>query len=263
MSRHLDCRQEEGYDEGFGYFSVLDEASNRARQLNSGEDPSTVPNYLLEVDKPLVLPVGKKIKILTTASDVIHAWWVPALGWKRDAVPGFVRESWTRIKEPGIYRGQCAELCGRDHGFMPVVVHALPEPEYQAWVAEAKAEAADTPDVSREYSMAELMATGKEVYNKLCVACHQANGQGLPGAFPALAGNPLALGSLDEHVRVVMFGKAGTAMAAFGEQLNDVEMAAVVTYERNAWGNDKQRATGVASMLAPAEVQAYRDAGAP
>lgn len=125
--------------EGVHFYSGLARTSDRARQLNSGIDPKTVENYLLEVDNELVLPVGKKIRFLTTASDVIHAWWVPALGWKRDAIPGYINESWALIKEPGVYRGQCAELCGKDHGFMPIVVRALPEAEYKAWVEKIKA----------------------------------------------------------------------------------------------------------------------------
>ena len=128
--------------ENVSMYSGLAKASDQARQLKSGIDPRTVENYLLEVDNELVLPVGKKIRVLTTASDVIHAWWVPALGWKRDAIPGYINESWTLIKEPGVYRGQCAELCGKDHGFMPVVVRAVPEAEYQAWLAKQKAEQA-------------------------------------------------------------------------------------------------------------------------
>src|SRR5690606_15706002 len=126
-------------DEGFGFFSTIDAKSNAARQLGSGINPRSVENYLLAVDNEVVVPVGKKIRFLTTAADVIHAWWVPDLGWKRDAIPGFINESWARIDEPGIYRGQCAELCGKDHGFMPIVVRAVPEDEYQTWVAQMKA----------------------------------------------------------------------------------------------------------------------------
>ncbi len=129
-------------NEGVFLYSGLARTSDVARQLNSGIDPKTVDNYLLEVDRELVLPVGRKIRFLTTASDVIHAWWVPALGWKRDAIPGYINESWALIKEPGVYRGQCAELCGKDHGFMPIVVRALPEAEYKAWLEKTKAEQA-------------------------------------------------------------------------------------------------------------------------
>ncbi|MBT8072612.1 MAG: cytochrome c oxidase subunit II [Xanthomonadales bacterium] len=127
-------------DEDISFISSLDPNSNAARQLNSGMVPANVDNYLLNVDHPLVLPVGKKIKFLITADDVIHSWWVPALGWKRDAIPGFVNEAWTNIEKPGTYRGQCAELCGKDHGFMPIVVIALPADEYETWVSEQLAE---------------------------------------------------------------------------------------------------------------------------
>ena len=123
-------------DQDISFISSLDPTSNAARQLNSGIDPASVENYLLDVDHPLVLPVGRKIKFLITADDVIHSWWVPALGWKRDAIPGFINEAWTNIEKPGTYRGQCAELCGKDHGFMPIVVIALPEDEFEAWVSE-------------------------------------------------------------------------------------------------------------------------------
>jgi cytochrome c oxidase subunit 2 len=223
-------------DEDLSFFSTLDQASNEARQLKSGIDPSTVDHYLLNVDQPIVLPVKKKIRLLTTANDVIHAWWVPALGWKRDAIPGFINDNWAIIDEPGTYRGQCAELCGKDHAFMPIVLKAVPEEEYYAWVEEmkiAQAEAAAGGD--REWTMDELMAKGEEVYKANCAACHMPAGQGIPGTFPALDGSAIVKGPPEGHIDIVLHGK--NLMPAFGEQLSDADIAAVITYERNSWGN--------------------------
>jgi cytochrome c oxidase subunit 2 len=219
-------------------------------------------NYLLEVDNPVVLPVGKKVRILMTSTDVIHTWWVPQFGVKRDAIPGFLRETWVKIEKPGTYRGQCAELCGKDHGFMPIVVHAVPEPEYLAWLDQKKAEAkAAAGGAERTWSKDELMAAGKEAYDKQCVACHQAAGQGLPPAFPALAGSKIVAGPLldangkiikDSHVDRVLNGKPGTAMQAFRNSMSDVELAAVITYERNSFGNQ------AGDMIQPAQIKALR-----
>jgi cytochrome c oxidase subunit 2 len=240
-------------DEGFGYFSTLASDSNETRQLKSGMDPKEADNYLLNVDNPIVVPVGYKVRFLTTAADVIHSWWVPALGWKRDAIPGFINESWAVIEKPGIYRGQCAELCGKDHAFMPIVLKAVSEDEYYDWVGDQLAmQDAAAAGAEREWSMDELMEQGEQVYGQICVACHQANGQGVPGAFPALAGGAITTGPVEDHINIVLNGKAGTAMAAFGPQLNDVDLAAVITYERNAWGND----TG--DTVQPADIKAAR-----
>lgn len=220
--------------EDVSYFSTL--STPRAQiEGHAAKDE----HYLLEVDNPLVLPVGKKIRLLTTASDVIHSWWVPDLGWKRDAIPGFVNDNWTLIEKPGIYRGQCAELCGKDHGFMPIVVVAKTEADYQSWLAEMKAAKAGTAaSDNREWSRDELMTKGQEVYTKICAACHQPNGQGVPGAFPAIAGSKIATGPLENHIDIVMHGKSGTAMQAFAGQLSDAEIAAVITYQRNAFDNN-------------------------
>lgn len=206
------------------FFSSLDELSNSIRKGESDLSPEDHEHYLLDVDNPVVLPVNTKVRILTTAADVIHAWWVPDLGWKRDAVPGFINDNWTIIEEPGVYRGQCAELCGRDHGFMPIVVNAVSKDEYQAWVEEMKNQPVEID--------------GEKLYNTHCSTCHQANGQGLPGAFPSLVGSPIATGPVAEHIDIVLNGKPGTAMLAYGPQLSDAELAAIITYERNAWGND-------------------------
>ena len=226
-------------DEEFGFFSSLAPESNEARQLKSGIDPNEIENYLLEVDNPVVVPVGQKIRFLTTAADVIHSWWVPALGWKRDSIPGFINESWAIIEEEGTYRGQCSELCGRDHAFMPIVLKAVSEDEYYDWVGDMMVTAMDAgAGADREWAMDELMERGEQVYSTFCVACHQVNGQGIPGAFKPLVGSPVTTGPVDGHIDTVMNGVGGTAMAPFGMQLKDVDVAAVITYERNAWGND-------------------------
>jgi len=233
-------------DEDISFFSAL--ATPRDQIEGAAEKGE---NYLLEVDNPIVVPINKKIRFLITSNDVIHSWWVPALGWKQDAVPGFINDAWTEVKEPGTYRGKCAELCGKDHGFMPVVLIAKTEEDYQAWVKEQKAGAATmAAAATRTLGMEELMAKGESVYNATCAACHQANGQGIPGVFPALAGSAIATGDVAAHIDIVKNGKASTAMQAFGEQLGAVDLAAVITYERNAFGND----TG--DMVQPSDIAA-------
>lgn len=234
------------------FISTLKADSNAARQLHSGIKPTEVENYLLDVDHPLVLPVGKKVKFLITADDVIHAWWVPELGWKRDAIPGFINEAWTLIETPGTYRGQCAELCGKDHGFMPVVIEALPEDEYQAWVAaRQQGEAVEENLAEREWSRDELMERGQEVYGSHCATCHQADGSGLEPSFPALAGGPLATGPVAAAMGIVINGSEGTAMQAWGDMLSANDIAAVLTYLRNSFGNE----TG--DLVQPADVTAF------
>ncbi|NOZ11676.1 MAG: cytochrome c oxidase subunit II [Gammaproteobacteria bacterium] len=209
-------------------------------------------NYLLEVDNELVLPVGKKIRFLVTAADVIHAWWVPQLALKKDAIPGFINEIWTKIDEPGTYRGQCAELCGKDHGFMPIVVRAVNEKDFTTWVKEQKAiKLAAVAAADKTWSKDELMQKGKKVYAQ-CAACHGATGKGVPGVFPPMEGSKIVAGPVAEHLNIVMNGKPNTAMAAYAAQLNDIDIAAVVTYERNAFGND----TG--DVVQPADVKVLR-----
>lgn len=223
-------------NEGISFYSSLAEDSSKASQRGSNIDPATVEHYLLNVDKPVVLPINKKVRLLTTADDVIHAWWVPDLGWKRDAIPGFINDNWTIITEPGTYRGQCTELCGRGHGFMPIVVKAVPEEEYLAWVDEnkkAQVEAAAGSD--REWTKDELMARGEEVYKNTCAVCHQPTGKGMPGTFPALDGSAIVNGLVADHIDRVVNGK--NMMPVFGKQLPETDIAAVITYERNAWGN--------------------------
>jgi len=221
------------------FISSLNSSSNAARRLASGTDPASVENYLLEVDKPLVLPANTKIKFLITADDVIHSWWVPALGWKRDAIPGFINEAWTEVMEPGVYRGQCAELCGKDHGFMPIVLHVLPKAEYQAWVQQQQQDIAhQETENGRLWARDELMDLGEAVYATQCATCHQADGQGLAPAFPALAGSPVANGPVGENIEIVLHGREGTAMQAWGKMLSDSDIAAALTYTRNAFGNE-------------------------
>ena len=194
-------------------------------------------NYLLEVDEPLVIPTNTKVRFLVTANDVIHSWWVPEIAVKRDAIPGFINEAWTRVPEEGIYRGQCTELCGAYHGFMPVEVHAVSREEFDAWMtAKRGAAAAQTQLATQTLSVDDLMDQGKAVYDSACLACHGAQGQG--GIGNAIAGSAVVLGDLSNHMAVVAKGVSGTAMQAFGGQLNDVEMAAVLTYQRNAFGNN-------------------------
>ena len=225
-------------DHDIEFVSSLAPQSNIARQRQSGIDPAGVENYLLDVDRRLVLPSDTKIQFLITADDVIHSWWVPALGWKRDAVPGYVNEAWAEIQEPGVYRGQCAELCGMDHGFMPIVLEVLPPDEFEAWLKEQKvqAELAEI-DTSRLWTRDELMEHGKAVYDQQCAACHQLDGSGLAPAFPALAGSPVATGGIEDNINVVLNGREGTAMQAWGKALSPSDIAAAVTYTRNAFGN--------------------------
>jgi cytochrome c oxidase subunit 2 len=194
-------------------------------------------HYLLEVDEPFVIPVDTKVRFLVTANDVIHSWWVPELAVKRDAIPGFVNETWTKAEEIGIYRGQCAELCGKDHGFMPVVVNVVSKEDYAAWLEKKQAEAAEIKALmAQTFTMDELVARGKNVYQGYCAACHGMNGEG--GLGNAIAGSAIATGDLTKHLDIGVNGVPGTAMQAFGGQMNDVDMAAVITYQRNAFGNN-------------------------
>ena len=237
-------------EDGITVYSNLAASSRQAIY----EDPTQVENYLLEVDDPIVFPVDKKVRLLLTSDDVIHAWWVPELGQKKDAIPGYINEIWTRVEEPGVYRGQCAELCGKDHGFMPIVVRAVPEAEYQAWIAERKtAQAEQVALAMRTWDRTELMTLGETVYVTSCATCHQMDGTGVAGAFPSIRGSEVATGDVQTHLKLVMDGRTGTSMMSFGTQLSDVELAAVVTYQRNAFGN----ATG--DVVQPAMISAARN----
>lgn len=236
------------------------------------------PNYLLEVDRPLVLPVGVKVRVLLTSADVIHSWWVPSFGIKQDAVPGFLRESWVKIEKAGTYRGQCGELCGMEHAYMPIVVEARDPADFKAWLAaQQSAQAATAAASSATLSKDELLAKGKVAYEKTCAVCHQTTGLGVPGAFPPIAGGQafapatpemakaladrgfyaggkIVVGPRDKHIGIVLNGITGTPMAAFGSQLSDADIAAIVTYERNSFGNT----TG--DLVQPADVKAARGA---
>jgi cytochrome c oxidase subunit 2 len=235
-----------GEGEGIRFVSAL--ATPRAQI--AGEAPKG-EHYLLEVDEPLVVPVGKKVRILATSNDVIHAWWVPAFGVKQDAIPGFVRDAWFRAEKEGVFRGNCAELCGKDHGFMPVVVEVVSPERYSAWVGQRLAAARESA-ADRSFTLEELKARGEKVYAANCVACHQPDGRGLPPAFPPLDGSAVVTGPRAAQLETVLNGRAGTAMAAFGKLLSDHDLAAVITFTRNAWGNR----TGEA--IQPAEVRAAR-----
>ncbi len=270
------------------FFSKLDEASNIARRGINNIDVNTVANYLLNVDRPMVVPVNKKVVIKLTANDVIHAWWVPKLGGKRDAVPGFINTLWFKANKIGTYRGQCSELCGRGHGFMPIVVEVVSDADYAKWVISQQdgltsvstaspipgatgSVAASTPVMTQEkvvttagsmvdevavmapaMDKAQLMKRGEEVYQVNCMACHQASGAGLPPAFPALTGSEVATGPAEGHIDNILNGRPGTAMVAFGRTLSDEDIAAVVTYVRNALGNS------VGDVVMPADVAALR-----
>lgn len=226
------------------YFSSLatsrDEINNR---LAKNE------NYLLEVDQPLVLPVGQKVRFVLTAADVIHSWWVPDLAVKKDAIPGMANEAWTVINEPGTYRGQCTELCGRDHGFMPVVVEAVSQAEFDEWLAGKQEEARQVAELTnQEWTVEQLVERGRGVYQSACASCHQPDGSGITGAYPAMTGSPIVTGDIQDHIDIVFHGKPGTAMQAFGDQLSPVDLAAVITFERNALGNS------VGDMVEPIEI---------
>ncbi len=245
-------------DQGISFFSNL---STPRAQLNNKAPKGKW--YLLEVDRPLVVPIHKKIRFLVTSNDVIHSWWVPALGVKRDAIPGFIHESWARIEKPGVYRGQCTELCGINHAYMPIVVIAKTQEDFEKWVAEQTQPApAASAEPAKDMSKAELMAEGKKVYETYCSVCHKAGGEGMPPAFPALTGGKITTGPVAGHIDIVLNGKQGTAMQAFKSQLNDKQIAAVVTYERNAWGNDDKNKHGkdAGGLVQPADVAKARQA---
>jgi cytochrome c oxidase subunit 2 len=243
-----------GYDylqEGVGFYSnlatPLAQIENRAPK---GE------HYLLEVDNPMVVPVDTKVRVLITASDVLHAWWVPAFGVKQDAIPGFVRDSWFTAQRPGIYRGQCAELCGKEHGFMPIVVEVKSREDYAKWIDDQKKKvAAAGDDPNKVWDMKDLVARGEKVYAANCSACHQATGKGVPPAFPALDGSQVVIGPAAAPIKTVLNGvdRDGkpTAMVSW-KHLSDTDIAAVITYTRNSWGNK----TG--GVVQPAEIRVAR-----
>ena len=225
-----------GYDyvkgpgEGISFLSTL----TTPRAETDGRQPIT-DTYLQEVDNPLVVPVNKKVRIITTANDVVHSWYVPAFGVKQDAIPGFVRDTWFKAEKTGTYRGFCTELCGKEHAFMPVVVQVLSDDDYAKWVDDQKKKmAAGADDPNKTYTLAELTERGGKVYAANCAVCHQPTGKGA-GQFPALDGSKIANGPIAQHVSIVLKGK--NAMPSWAPTLNDVEIASVITFERNSWGN--------------------------
>jgi cytochrome c oxidase subunit 2 len=211
--------------------------------------------YLMEVDRPLVVPVGQKVRVVVTAADVIHSWMVPDLGVKQDAIPGFLRDTWFRAEKIGEYRGQCAELCGKDHAYMPIVVNVVSQEDYLAWAATEQTKLAGvTEDPNKEWSVPELVARGESIYGSQCVACHQATGKGLAPAFPALEGSAIVMGPMTDHINIMLKGKQGTAMQSYA-QLSDIDLAGVITYSRQSWAN---AGAGTDPVVTPAQVRDAR-----
>jgi cytochrome c oxidase subunit II len=236
-----------GEGEGIGFVSTLDATH---RQMSDDGKPAG-DDYLLKVDNPLVVPVDKKIRIVTTANDVIHAWMVPSFGVKQDAIPGFVRDTWFRAEKIGDYYGQCAELCGKEHAYMPIHVRVVSQADYTAWVNEKrKALQAAADDPSKVWVLADLIARGEKVYAANCIACHQASGKGA-GPIKALDGSDIVKNDPAKQIQILLNGAANGAMPAW-KQLSDTEIAAVVTYTKNAWSN----ATG--KLVQPSEITAAR-----
>tara|TARA_B100000482_G_scaffold188626_1_gene168802 strand:+ start:69 stop:1223 length:1155 start_codon:yes stop_codon:yes gene_type:complete len=242
-------------------YKYLEDDINFFSNLSTDQDEiyNLVPkgeNYLLEVDEPLIIPVDTRVRFLITANDVIHSWWVPDFAIKQDAIPGFINTAWTRAEEIGIYRGNCTELCGKNHGFMPVVVKVVEKDEYSDWVLAKKEEAIKLAELTeKEWSLAELTDRGEGVYQKNCVACHQMNGEGLPPIFPALAGSDIVMFDKDRNVEILMEGVQGAAMQSFANQLSEVDMAAVITYTRQAWGNAEN---GDGEYVVPSDIVEYK-----
>jgi len=233
--------------EGFGFYSNL---ATPLAQIENREPKGE--HYLLEVDQPLVVPVDTKVRLLITAGDVIHSWWVPAFGVKQDAIPGFVRDAWFKAEKVGVYRGQCAELCGKEHGFMPIVVDVKSKEDYATWVdAQRSRVAAGAGGSNKVWDRGELVARGAIIFAANCAACHQANGKGVSGTFPALDGSKVVTGPSAAQIALVLDGKPGTAMPPW-TQLSDIDLAAVITYTRNSWGNR----TGEA--VQPSEIKTAR-----
>jgi cytochrome c oxidase subunit 2 len=252
-----------GYDylkgEGEG-ISFLSNLATPRSQVGEPGVPATQPrseNYLLEVDNEMVVPVNKKVRLVLTANDVIHSWTIPAFAVKQDAIPGFVRDAWFRAEQPGVYRGNCVELCGKEHAFMPIVVRVLSAEDYSAWVGKKQKEmAALADDPHKTWTIDELKTRGEKVYAANCVACHQANGQGVPNTFASLVGSPVVTGPKGEQINVVLNGKHSgkfpSPMPAW-KQLSDTEIASVITYTRNNWSNKAEE-----NIVQPAEVLAAR-----
>jgi cytochrome c oxidase subunit 2 len=212
-------------------------------------------NYLQEVDEVVVIPAGKKVRFLITANDVIHSWWMPAFAIKQDAIPGFVNTAWTKVDKPGVYRGKCTELCGKNHGFMPIVVKVVEQEEYDQWVNGKKQAAIQMAELTtKDWTAQELVERGESVYAVNCVACHQTNGQGIPGIFPALASSDIVMNQKDKNIEILMEGVQGAAMNSFS-YLSEVELAAVITYTRQSWGNAEN---GDGEIVVPKDIVDYK-----
>ncbi|AUJ71549.1 MULTISPECIES: cytochrome c oxidase subunit II [Pseudoalteromonas] len=236
------------------FYSLLSTSKDEISDLKEKNE-----NYLLEVDKHLVIPTDRKVRFLMTSDDVIHSWWVPDFAVKKDANPGFINEAWAKVNDEGIYRGQCAELCGKDHGFMPIVVEAVSPDKFDSWLNDAKAEKAKAEAESQAVaqqtlSKEELMEVGEQTYMAYCAACHQPTGLGLPGVFPAMKGSKVVTGDIKAHIDILLLGRPGTAMQSFAKQLTIKQIAGVITYKRNSWGND----TG--DVIQPSQIQREIDA---
>ena len=214
-------------------------------------------NYLLEVDEELVVPINTPIRFLITSNDVIHSWYMSDFAVKQDAIPGFINVAKTTINKPGVYRGNCTELCGERHAYMPIVVRAVTEEEYQNWLQDHRETAAQLAFLTeREWSQDELFAQGKEVYQTRCAACHQVNGQGIPGFYPALAGSDVVMNDKSKQIEILMEGIRGSQMQSFAEQLNEVEMAAVITFTKLSWDNNKM---GSPEIVIPKDIVDYKN----
>ena len=239
-------------EDGVSFFSNL--------STSQEEIDNAIPKgefYLSEVDEPLVIPINKRIRFLITGNDVIHSWWVPDFAVKQDAVPGFINTAWTNVPKPGIYRGACTELCGLKHAFMPVVVRAVEQEEYEAWIVEKIALAeAEKLLTEKIWTKAELVERGQGVYLKNCVACHQANGQGLPPVFPSLEGSQIVMRDKARNIEILMEGVQGAAMQAFSNQLSEVDIASVITYTRDSWSNGKN---GDGEIVVPKDIVDYKN----
>lgn len=236
------------------FYSLLSTPKDEISDLKEKNE-----NYLLEVDQHLVIPTDRKVRFLMTSDDVIHSWWVPDFAVKKDANPGFINEAWTKVNDEGIYRGQCAELCGKDHGFMPIVVEAVSPDKFDSWLNDAKAkkakaEAESQAVAQQTLSKEELMEVGEQTYMAYCAACHQPTGLGLPGVFPAMKGSKVVTGDIKAHIDILLLGRPGTAMQSFAKQLTIKQIAGVITYKRNSWGND----TG--DVIQPSQIQREIDA---
>ena len=239
-------------DKPLSFFSNLTTPADQyeTNQATKGE------NYLLEVDEEVVVPINTPIRFLITSNDVIHSWYMSDFAVKQDAIPGFINVAKTTINEPGVYRGNCTELCGERHAYMPVVVRAVTQDEYQEWLQSKKDAAEQIAFLTeKDWTLAELMEQGEEIYNTRCAACHQMNGAGIPGFYPALAGSDLVLNDKPKHIEILMEGVRGSQMQSFAEQLNEVEMASVITFTRQAWGNDR---AGDGEIVIPKDIVEYK-----